>query len=284
MKQKIHCYIKTTLLLSILAIGMLMHPKICFAANKTAPKGIVTLKAGTTYHYDLDGDGKAEKLLYKVNSNEKAFTSAIKLYVNDKLLLSKKDHGFDYEIQLCDLDTKDSYLDMYINLESDSGYMTDAFFTRYHNGKLFNTVNFKPSIHIKNYAFGRYKLGKVIGNGKFYAVIDTPALSDAIGSYYCYMPFQLKGHVVKNVMQKTYQLTKDSSTYQYKAKKSFQAYEQVGSQKVVYSVKKGDKVTFDMMYVTKAGNLYFRMISSKGKAGWINSKRKDLFVECPMWG
>jgi hypothetical protein len=280
MKQKINCYIKTTLLLSILAIGMLIQPRICFAANKTAPKGIVSLKAGTVYHYDLDGDGKTEKIQYKVTENDDAFIGSIKLYVNDKLLLSKKEHGFYYKMQICDLDTNDSYLDLYITMIEESDCIKSSFFTRYHNGKLFNTANFKPSSKIKDFSAVRYDISKLTGNGKFYAMIDTPSFSDAIGCYCCYMPFQLKGHVITPVPQKTYQLVEGRSKYQYKVKKSFQAYEKADSKKAVYSVKKGDKVTFDLMYVTKSGNLYFRMINSKGKSGWINSKQKDF----PMWG
>jgi uncharacterized protein YgiM (DUF1202 family) len=66
-------------------------------------------------------------------------------------------------------------------------------------------------------------------------------------------------------------LDKSFSTYKYKAVKSIKAYEKAGSKKVVYTIKKGEEVTFDELCITKSGNVYLRMIDVNGKKGWIKS-------------
>jgi hypothetical protein len=150
----------------------------------------------------------------------------------------------------------------------------NAFFVRYNGKTLAPEVAFTPKDIInKNREASRYKIVKLDGNGKFY--IDNYTDCDAIGSFYCYMPFQLKDNAITAVPEKTYKLL---ITHKYKAAKSFQAYEKAGSKKVGYTVKKGNEVTFDKLYISKSGKAYLRMINSKGKVGWIRCDQKGLFT------
>ena len=90
--------------------------------------------------------------------------------------------------------------------------------------------------------------------------------------------------MISCVPAKTYAFRKSSKEYQYKAAKSFSVYTTVGSKKVTYTVKKGDMVTFNSLYVTNTRKAYFRIVNSKGKTGWIKSTQENLFVEYPAWG
>ena len=90
MKFKLSYYIKSTLLLSILAFSLLMEAKNCFAAEAVSDlEGVKTLFENSVYEYDLNGDGKMEKLQYNINVDEDQHKTALKIYINDKLCLSR---------------------------------------------------------------------------------------------------------------------------------------------------------------------------------------------------
>jgi hypothetical protein len=285
MRVKVNYFIRGAVFLSILAVSLLLYSKVCFADEAESElNGIKTLDKDTIYEYDLNCDGKTEKIQYKLSGNEDEYKTALSLYINDKLCLSKEDDGFSFRVKILDLDKSDKYMDLFINTSIESDCIKNAFFVRYDGEKLSDYVNFNIDNLTKDFNTHRYSIEKVNGDGKFTIVIDTPVYSDAIGCYYCYVPFQLKDSAVSVIPTNIYTLTKDSSEYKYKSAKNFSVYAKAGSKKVVYKVKKGDKVTFDKMYITKSGITYFRIKNSKGKTGWIKSDQENLFVECPAWG
>ncbi|MBP1754303.1 MAG: hypothetical protein H6Q59_701 [Firmicutes bacterium] len=285
---------KSTLRLPVLAIGLLLcmfivsllaGSKTCFAAqSENELEGITTLEKDKVYEYDLNNDGKSEKIQYKIILNDEKFTVTLKLYINDKLCMSRKDHGFSYTLQLVDLDKNDNYLDLYGYGTMESDCISYSFFARYDENNQYHAIKFSPKELTNNFNTTRYSLGALDGDGKFDLIIDTPIFSEAIGCYICYVPFQLKDNVISCVPAKTYAFNKSSKEYQYKAAKSFSVYATVGSKKVVYTVKKGDMVTFNSLYVTKSGKAYFRIVNNKGKTGWIKAAQENIFVEYPAWG
>lgn len=285
MKLRRSCIIKGTILVSILAISLLIKPDICFAAQTgNKPEGISELKKDTVYQYDLNGDGKAEKIQYKVIVDDENFTAALKLYINDKLYLSRKNNGFTYTIKLCDIDKNDNYMDLYCYATMESDCIDDAFFIQYDGEKLINMVKFPPKAEAKDFNTNRFSIEKIEDDGKLTICVDTPVFSDAIGCYYCYVPYQLKNNIITRLSAKAYSLNKYSKKYQYKVKKSFSVYDKVGSKTVVFKVNKGEIVTFDQLYLTKANKAYFRIVNHSGKTGWIKSDQEGLFSILPMWG
>lgn len=70
----------------------------------------------------------------------------------------------------------------------------------------------------------------------------------------------------------------------FKAMRSFPVYKKAGSNPIIFTVQKGDTVTFDQVYITKNGKVYVRAINNKGLKGWIKASQKELFRECPAWG
>lgn len=278
-------YILKCGIICMLSIVMLMGSKLCFAAQSgDISDKIITLKGDTIYYYDLNGDGNKEKIQYKYTTNDDEYTVRIKLYINDKLYMNRQDHGFAYTIRLCDLNKKDNYLDLYGYATMESDCIGYSFFAQYSKDNVYHYKTFTPNKLSGKFDTARYSLASIDGDGKFKLIIDTPIFSDAIGCYYCYVPYQLKNNKFSKISSKTYTLSQYSKKYKYKAKKVFSAYEKAGSNKVVYNVKKGNKVTFEKMYVSKSGKVYFRMINSQGKKGWIKSTQKDLFSVLPMWG
>jgi hypothetical protein len=285
MKRRLIKSVVGTMLTIILLLSQLTNAQTCLAAQtENETDKIITLEKDTAYEYDLNGDGTAEKILYKVTTNDDKYTVAIKLYINDKLCMSRQDHGFNYTIQLFDLNQKDNYLDLYGYATMESDCINYSFFAQYSKDNIYKYNTFKPKKLLGKLNSIRYSLSSIDGDGKFKLIIDTPIFSDAIGCYYCYVPFQLQNNKFSKVSTKTYTLTQYSQQYKYKAKKSFSVYDKAGSSKVVYNVKKGDKVTFDKFYISKSGKVYFRIINSQGKSGWIRSAQKDLFTVLPMWG
>lgn len=285
MRMKVNYFIRGAVFLSILTVSLLLYSKVCFADEvESELNGIKALDKDTVYEYDLNGDGKTEKIQYKLSGNEDEYKTALALYINDKLCLSKEDDGFSFRVKILDLDKSDKYMDLFINTSMESDCIKNALFVRYDGEKLFDYVDFDIDNLTKDFNTYRYSIEKLYGDGKFTIVIDTPVYSNAIGCYYCYVSFQLKDSAISVIPTKMYTLTKDSSEYKYKSARSFPVYSKAGSKKVVYKVKKGDKVTFDKMYVAKSGKTYFRIKNRKGKSGWIISDQESLFVECPAWG
>ncbi len=285
MKPKFKYQFMFVLCFGILATCLMIKPATAYAAGAgNEPEGILTLTKDTIYEYDLNGDGTTEKLQYQLSGDEDQYKAILKVYINDKLCLTKEDDGFSFGVRLLDLDQNDNSLDLFLYTTMESDCVKNAFFARYNGEKLAKYADFDIEKLAKDFNTYRYSLAQLDGDGKFTIVIDTPKYSPAIGCYYCYMPFQLKDGKVTVIPVKTYTLTKESGKYLYKAAKLFNVYEKAGSKKVVYQVKKGARVTFDKMAISKSGKVYCRVKNSKGKTGWIKSDQEYLFVTTPAWG
>jgi hypothetical protein len=267
------------------ALTLLLTPPLSsFAAEKSnTPAGIEYLKADTLYEYDLNGDGHNETIQYKVVENDEKRTASLKLYINKKLYLAKNNAGLSYNVYLLDLNQQDGHLDFYIHTVWENGGVSDAFFVQYNGSELFHYTAFEPAALTKDIDLYRYTIKETDGKGGFTLALDTP-YTPSIGCYYIEVPFRLKDGKITKIPTNTYSLMKDSKAYRYKAVKSFSAYQTAGSKTVAYKVKKGNTVTFDKMYVTKTGKVYFRMINSNGKKGVIRSDIENLFRELPAWG
>lgn len=268
----------------LLFAGLPETPKI--HAESTTGKqlsGITTLTKDKTYNYDLDGDGKTDKIMFQSTENENDYSVSFNLYINDKLCNSQKTQGFCCNIQICDLDTSDTYLDLFITTIGYSDGILYSSFVRY-NGKTVSIVSDLAKKVPKEFDLYRYGLNKVNGDGTFIITADTPYYSDAIGCYYCDIPFQLKDNKLSFISTDIFTLNKCSSTYKYKAKKNFSVYKNTSSKQVLFQVKKGNKVTFDQLYVAKSGKVYLKLRNSKGKTGWILATTKNLFSNCNYWG
>ncbi len=284
-KLSVNKQTKAIYLISALIILLLTAPLNSFAAEKSIkPTGIEYLQEDTLYEYDLNGDGQNETIQYKVTEHNENHTATLKLYINKKLCITKTEDGLSYNVYLLDLNKSDNYVDLYIHSMRESDGVSNAFFVQYNGSKLVHTTVFDPVKLTKDFDIFRYFIKKTDGKGGFTIALDTPVYSPSIGCYYIEIAFQLKDGKITKVTDDTYALSDYSRKYRYKAVKAFSAYKTAGSKTVAYKVKKNETVTFDKMYVTKSGKVYFRMINSKGKKGFIPSDIENLFRELPAWG
>jgi hypothetical protein len=248
-------------------------------------KGIISLEANRTYSYDLNGDNKEDKVYYESTFIDDSYSAVLKLYVNDKLCFTKEDDGsIGYAIQICDLDTSDNYLDLYIYALMDSVGIKYSSFARYTKESTIENTTFEPDEPTSYLSFFRYSLNKVKGDGTFIIEADTPIYTEAIGCYLCYLTYKIDESEIARVSAKTYSFNQYSKSYKYKAQKSFSAYKKVGSKSILFKVKKGNTVTFDKLYISKSGKAYVRVINSNGKKAWISANQSNLFYELPVWG
>ncbi len=255
------------------------------SAAETKIEGIIYLEADKTYYYDLNGDGKEDKIYYKSTYQGKTDTSTLELFINDQLCLTRKDN-FDngHILQICDLDSKDNYLDFYLYVIEPSDGVGNPTFFQYDGKSILNQINFKPNELSKHLSFYRFSIDTVKGDKTFTILADTPIYSASIGCYLCYITYKLENNKITMVASKTYSFSEYSTEYKYKSKKSFSAYKTAGSKVIQFKVKKGDVVTFDKLHVTNSGTAYVRIVNKKGKKAWINANQEELFYELPLWG
>lgn len=278
-----HCFtimISTVLLLSVIPSNVSASAK---TVKEEQMEGVIRLNAKETYQYDLNQDGTTEDIKYEYTENEVDYKTTVKLYINSKLSMEKVSDGWAYDLQICDLDTSDRYLDLYLYSRGASDVVNSAYFIRY-NGENLSEITSMEENRPKGFEYFRYGLDKINGDGTFTVWVDTPIFSEAIGCYICSVSYQLKDNQISLLPTKTYALNETSKEYKYKAQKNFTVYKKAGSKSVSFKVKKGSKVTFEAFYVSKSGKAYMKVKNSQGKTGWINAALKDLFYERPLWG
>lgn len=255
------------------------------AAKSTQIEGMVTLEVDKTYNYDLNGDGKEDKIYYKSTYQSKTDKTTFNLYVNDQLCLTRKD-DFDngHVLQICDLNSKDNYLDFYLYAVEPSDGIGDPTFFQFDGKVIVNQIDFKPDNLSKPLSFYRFSIDTVKGDKTFTILADTPIYTPSVGCYFCYITYKLENNSITMVPQKTYSLPEYTMEYKYKAKKNFSTYKTAGSKEVSFKIKKGEVVTIDRLYVTKSGTPYVRIVNKKGKKSWIKATQENLFYETPGWG
>lgn len=272
------------ILLFAFTITCFLLPAKCFAKeNGATASKIEDLSPDTDYKFDIDGDGQTDVIKYQSIENESKHTSTIKLYVNKEMVFEKTTDGISFHVSILDLNSRDKHLDFYIENTSESDSIVGSFFAQLKNNKL-KTISFEPKKLFKEFNYTHYSIQSMKENGVFKLSIDTPITSTAIGCYNCYVAFQYKDGKILKIPSRYYSLSKDTKKYLYTAVKSFTVQKKAGSNVVAYTVEKGDTLTVDKMYLSKSGKLYFRMVNSNAKKGWIPCDLENLFEQLPAWG
>lgn len=252
------------------------------------------------YSYDLNKDGKMEKIKYSFKKNNNNYQEKMKiiLYVNGKATYSKEfDYALNAKCTIADIDEKDGYLDLFLMVTSDSYSLEYAAFLQYQSNKI-KTLNSSQSNKSIKFTRG-YEIEGVDGKGNFKAVIDTPFTLQEIGSYNCYIPFVMEKGKIKQKKVSTYSLVSNSKKFKYKLRRSIKVYQKEStSSKVLRTIKKGEPITISKIKITipssgLAQDLplsgYAYMEDKNGKKGWIYLNKKynwnnRLFEETPGWG
>lgn len=298
--KKSALFSKSVLVLFLtLVLTMSLFP-IFPKAAASKPMAEKELKAGVTYEYDLNGNGKKDAIRYTVKqasipSIDSDYGCRLTLFINGKKSYSKTvDSALNARLSICDLNSKDGYLDLILYFTSDSACLDYMGFLRYSGSKI---TTIKSIISNKTNQFGQALIYRVSGisniksDGNFSIVADTPCSLNGIGSYLCRVPFQSKGNKITAVSSNTYSITSHSRKYNYKAAKTIPAYKKANSSsKKAFSIKKGGTVNLLKVKVSNSDKDNWAYIKTKaGKTGWIHLPESydydnPLFQQTPAWG
>ncbi|WP_343002930.1 hypothetical protein [Intestinibacter bartlettii] len=99
----------------------------------TSIKYVDNARNGITYSYDLDKDGKKEKILCLIGNDEYGYT--LDLYINNKLKASYSDLEDIPCVSIYDINKNDKSLDIYVELVHESMYC-DFKILKYNKGAI----------------------------------------------------------------------------------------------------------------------------------------------------
>lgn len=267
----------------ILALLPVVGDSSKVSASASVPKQFKQLEFDKAYNEDLEYDGEDEKIICKqtdVKNDETKKTLTV--YINDKIVFKKTLKCEYFYVHLADIDVDDNAQDLFITSKGVSDGCLETFYLQYKAPelKLIQTITKKDAPKYLN--MWRYLFGHVSSDASVQLIATRP-IGDAIGDYYCFIPYKLINHKLAAVKTNTYNLTPDSKKYVYKAKKKFVTYKSVNTGAAAFSVNTGDKVRADKVYVSSEGKCYIRIINSKNVQGWINGSQENLFVKAPIW-
>lgn len=268
----------------ILALSFVVAEGSRVSASASAPKQFKQLEFDKAYNEDLDYDGEDEKIICKqtdVKNDETKKTLAV--YINDNIVFRKTLKCEYYYVHLADIDVDDNAQDLFITSKGVSDGCLETFYLQYKDPKLklIQTITKKDAPKYLN--MWRYLFGHISADASVQLIATRP-IGDAIGDYYCFIPYKLINHKLAAEKTNTYNLTPDSKKYVYKAKKKFVTYKSVNTgAAAAFTVNSGDKVRADKVYVSSEGKCYIRIINSKNVKGWINGSQENLFVKAPIW-
>lgn len=258
------------------------------------------LSENEMYYYDLDIDGKNEKIEYRLfgNGNDGQEKQEIVLYINDEEAYRyKMGNGLYAGYTIADIDAGDGYLDLFLMVTSDSYCLEYAAFLQYQSKQIKTLTS---SLDNKSLQFIRgYEIEGADGGGGFEAAIDTPFPLRAIGCYYCYVPFVMEEGTVKRKETDTYALAGHSREFRYILTQDIEVYEEADtSSGVSGTLEEGEYVTISEIKLNAVNGEqeenapvsgYACIEDRNGKKGWIYLDGEydwdnPLFEEIPAWG
>ena len=272
---------------------------IAFTTGKTvtSPVQETVLKAGKTYSVDLDGDGKKEKVKYKIKYSKFAegWGDGCSVSINGKQIKKIKApfHVSDWQpnVVIVDLNKKDKKKEILVRLTSDSG--CKEYYEFYHYSK--KKKKLIPMLGTQKRIIRTPDRIRSDGKGKFSFYVDH--YNEVIGCCYTKWNLTLKKDkiVVNNKSQfQLDQMVYDESRYgvydkNFMAlKKGINAYKTSACKTKLYTIAKGTHLT-PLILKYKGKNVYVKVEiqdgSHKGAVVWIKAaKNSTIFKQVPSWG
>lgn len=248
----------------LLIVGIILFmPVKAQAAN---PK-LVTLQPNRTYtKYDLDSDGKADKILIDAKWNERySYYSTVSIIINNKKVYSLSFEAYDADVlhtKLCTLSNKKAYL--FMEATGVSMWEPVAKLFQYKGNKLYQVFNFRSLLN-ENYKGYTYRLSCEVAsvknntiNMRYFSTLFT------IGGIYFNVPLKYSnGKMVLATNTFTVSPTKRLTTM-----RKIQTYTTVKQNKKSFSLSKGEIVNVKKIYI-KSKKPYVQLTRRDGKTGWI---------------
>lgn len=280
-------------------------PEINIRAAHTNIKTSKILKADETYHYDIDGDGEDESIYFTNTYSEKDDIplTRIKMYIDDKEVLLKQLEGSVAVVKLTNLNQKDKYIEFEIAVTGMSDGIEFLGFYRYKNDKFIEMFSQDGPKSYNGFYISRYADVRTGNTNTFYIKADTPLYISSIGSYFAYMPFQIKNDKITAKKVKNYEMfspsvkassIKTTKAMQFKASRNLIVYTKASkSSKKAFTIKKGEKLTMEKIQpasVKEGKESAFIYVKAGKRTGWMyfNNAEYDFekpdFDETPGWG
>lgn len=240
----------------------------------TTIKGIIELKSGKEYSYDLDGDGVKETLSYELKDNNYC------IYINNEMAQNIKltEEYYEPVLQITDLDTSVSGLDLWAYCYGGSDDILYSGLYQYEDQVLQKVFQLSSKKISKNFYIKPGYLSKADGKGNFAIAMDRVFNADAlIGNYYVNIPYQLKNGKVSRVEAKSYTFAslysknKKIKAGKFKAAKKIKFYSKPSKKsKTAFTLKKGKIVKAEKIYF-KNGSVYVKFKAGNGKTGYLKA-------------
>lgn len=244
-----------------------------------ASEGSVSLNPGKSYtSYDITGDNKADTIKFSMAYNsEYDYYEGFKVIINNAAAYSCKGFFYDLEVKLYTLKNGKNFLYLYAEENNGDGPVCGLF--QYKNGKLHKVIDFISFMS----KYGFHLNGNIVsvkGNtirARFNCMSYTLA-----GSAY-YYDYSYKNGTLKRTSTKTSKIEYYTYDDNYNSTKCgslilrmpLKVYTGTSCDKLLCSLKKGDKVKITGAYV-KGGKACLKVKRlSDGKTGWLKCLKKE---------
>lgn len=243
------------------------------------------LESDKVYEYDLDGDGKKEKINYvnkQIDSTNLNYEVIIK--INGKNVYQKKGKGFSAIISICNIDTRDKYKELILRDYAGDDDIFSAYIMQYKNKKLKSLVELikitKDEIWLGAGIRGVSTNGKGIlywGSASINDLYQYCESMDPMGILFLgnlkKVAFTLENGKIQLKKVFSYEAedkyVTDDIRY-YTAKKKIITYEKPNIKSKKSSVlKKGEEFQIDRIKKIGKGIAYLRVVKKNGKKSWI---------------
>lgn len=230
-------------------------------------------KNNTTYKYDLDGDGKKEKIRYYYEGEE------VELYING-IKVETYESLEKPVVSICDFNKKDKSLDIVVKTEVENCYIC-SYIVNYSKGKVINHCLWGDicSFDSNTGIFKFFNYGYP-DNDEYTEEHPEYIFYSCIGDFDTIVYYKVNKTSVKMKKSYSYEVASYVKTHKYKMKKKVTAYKSPTSKTKAFTLKVGEKMNIVRLY-SNNNNQYIKVKNSKGKYGYVKTQA-SLIVSNPF--
>lgn len=246
----------------------ILNTKDSYALSK---KYVENARSGVTYSYDLDKNGKKEKIMCLIHTDYEYGGYILDLYINNKLVKTYDELEDIPCMSIYDFNKNDNSLDIYIDLVHESMYM-DCHIIKYNKGAIKDYI-FDGSLDSFDSNTGKIKLNRSFPS-------SSNKFAMCIGGYSVKVPYKVTKTSIKIISSTTYSVSSYVRNHKYIASKTLTAYKTTSGTTKNFTIKKGAK--FNIVALYKNGkNQYIKVKNSSSKYGYIKTQ-STLIVKNPF--
>ncbi len=288
LKEKFYCVLLILgMVISIIPVSVKSSASgYLFDSETICNDKIINVTMKKTYTEDLNKDGVDENIVFtKKILTDKAI---LNITINGNIVKSFKRYGYDYYVQLLDIDENDGKTDIWIGTFGDSADYTKAELYQYDGSKLnrIYNLNYKNIYSTKNDELVLNQCPGMIestdGNGTFSVCMDRAVACDIVtGNHYDLLNYKLSNSKVTWIKSRTFEIydfnaySENGSDYLKAAQKLNFYVKHDKNSGVAFSIKKNGKVKPIKTYITKSCKIYVLYENETGETGWLCSNDYD---------